>query len=116
MKLWGLPLKTWARARRCGLRIQARSRLLGGRGQGMSEPLWGGRFSKGPSEALAELSRSIQYDQRLWPHDIACTRAHAANLERAGLISADDQAAIGAALGRAAAAFAVGLVRLQPRR
>lgn len=80
----------------------------------MTGPLWGGRFSRGPSEALAELSRSIQYDQRLWPHDIACTRAHAANLERAGLISPDDRAAIGVALDRAAAAFGDGTFAFHP--
>jgi argininosuccinate lyase len=80
----------------------------------MSEPLWAGRFSKGPSEALAELSRSIHYDQRLWPHDIACTRAHAANLRRAGLISADDEAALGGALDKAAAAFADGSFVFNP--
>jgi argininosuccinate lyase len=74
----------------------------------MTGPLWKGRFSKAPSEALAELSRSIHYDQRLWPQDLACTRAHAANLRRAGLISAEDEKQIGSALDRAAGAFAGG--------
>ena len=80
----------------------------------MTGPLWGGRFSKGPSEALAELSRSIQYDQRLWPHDLACTRAHAGNLRRAGLISDEDEAALGGALDKAAAAFGAGTFAFDP--
>lgn len=39
--------------------------------------LWGGRFSGGPSEALAALSVSTQFDWRLARHDIAGSSAHA---------------------------------------
>lgn len=51
--------------------------------------LWGGRFSGGPADALAELSRSTHFDWRLARHDIAGSRAHASVLHRAGLL--DDQ-------------------------
>ncbi|HVL51368.1 MAG TPA: argininosuccinate lyase [Actinomycetota bacterium] len=80
----------------------------------MTGPLWQGRFSKGPSEALAELSRSIQFDQRLWPYDIAATRAHAGNLQRAGLISEQDEAELGRALDGAAREFREGSFRFDP--
>ena len=43
-----------------------------------SEPmrLWGGRFAAGPSDALAALSASVQFDWRLAPYDLAgLTRA-----------------------------------------
>ena len=39
--------------------------------------LWGGRFAGGPSEALAALSVSTQFDWRLARHDIAGSKAHA---------------------------------------
>ncbi|MEX2587063.1 MAG: argininosuccinate lyase [Actinomycetota bacterium] len=71
----------------------------------MTGPLWKGRFSKPPSEALAELSRSVHFDARLWPQDIACGRAHAANLRRAGLISRRDEKDLNAGLDAAARAF-----------
>ncbi len=51
--------------------------------------LWGGRFSGGPAEALAALSRSTQFDWRLAPYDLAGSRAHARVLHRAGLL--DDE-------------------------
>lgn len=52
--------------------------------------LWGGRFSGGPSEALAALSVSTQFDWRLARHDIAGSSAHAGVLHAAGLLD-DDQ-------------------------
>ncbi len=52
--------------------------------------LWGGRFAGGPSDALAALSRSTQFDWRLAPYDLAGSRAHARVLHRAGLLG-DDQ-------------------------
>jgi argininosuccinate lyase len=54
--------------------------------------LWGGRFASGPSDALAELSRSTHFDWRLVPYDLAGSRAHARVLRRAGLLT-DDQLA-----------------------
>jgi argininosuccinate lyase len=52
--------------------------------------LWGGRFSGGPSDALAALSRSTHFDWRLVPYDLAGSRAHARVLHRAGLLT-DEQ-------------------------
>jgi argininosuccinate lyase len=49
--------------------------------------LWGGRFSGGPDQALAALSKSTHFDWRLAPHDIAGSRAHARVLSAAGLLS-----------------------------
>lgn len=48
--------------------------------------LWGGRFADGPADALAELSRSTQFDWVLAPYDIAGSKAHAKVLHRAGLL------------------------------
>jgi len=65
--------------------------------------LWGGRFGSGPAEALADLSRSTHFDWRLAPYDIAGSRAHAAALHRAGLLSDDELAAMREALAKLAA-------------
>lgn len=52
--------------------------------------LWGGRFSSGPSAALAKLSKSTQFDWRLADDDIAGSRAHARALGHAGLLTDDE--------------------------
>ncbi|ACQ80616.1 argininosuccinate lyase [Beutenbergia cavernae DSM 12333] len=56
-----------------------------GTGEGQ---LWGGRFAGGSADALAELSRSTQFDWVLAPYDLAGSRAHARVLRTAGLLSA----------------------------
>ena len=62
-----------------------------------SQRLWGGRFEGGPSDAMAALSLSIQFDWRLAPYDLAQSRAHARVLHRAGLLADDElEAMIGA--------------------
>ncbi|MHB0929499.1 MAG: argininosuccinate lyase [Candidatus Nanopelagicales bacterium] len=52
--------------------------------------LWGGRFVDGPSEAMAQLSRSVQFDWRLAPYDLQQSRAHARVLHGAGLLTDDE--------------------------
>lgn len=60
--------------------------------------LWGGRFSSGPSPALARLSKSTQFDWILADDDIAGSRAHARALGRAGHLTDDELARMEAAL------------------
>jgi argininosuccinate lyase len=60
--------------------------------------LWGARFEGGPSDALARLSVSVQFDWRLAPYDLAGSRAHARVLGRAGLLSDDELTRMLAAL------------------
>ncbi|MGI8647865.1 MAG: argininosuccinate lyase [Acidimicrobiales bacterium] len=52
--------------------------------------LWGGRFATGPAPALAQLSRSVHFDWRLVPYDIAASRAHARVLHHAGVLEAGE--------------------------
>ncbi|HJQ41791.1 MAG TPA: argininosuccinate lyase [Jatrophihabitantaceae bacterium] len=52
--------------------------------------LWGGRFAGGPSDALAKLSLSVQFDWRLAPYDLRASKAHARVLHRAGLLTDDE--------------------------
>ena len=72
------------------------------------QALWGGRFADGPAGAMAALSRSTHFDWRLAPYDIAGSRAHAAALHRAGLLSADDHAVLRDGLDRLDADVASG--------
>jgi argininosuccinate lyase len=59
-----------------------------------SNALWGGRFSVRPDELMQALNVSIGFDRRLAPQDLAGSRAHAAMLTKAGVISRPDGEAI----------------------
>jgi argininosuccinate lyase len=65
---------------------------------GEGATLWGSRFTGGPADALAALSKSTQFDWRLAPYDVAGSKAHAKVLHRAGLLTDDDLAAMLAGL------------------
>jgi argininosuccinate lyase len=60
----------------------------------MSNRMWGGRFASGPGEIMAEINASVDFDKCLAPQDIRGSLAHAAMLAAAGIISAEDAAAI----------------------
>jgi argininosuccinate lyase len=62
--------------------------------------LWGARFSGGPAEALAALSKSTHFDWRLARYDLAGSRAHARVLHGAGLLDDDQLSGMLAALDR----------------
>ena len=65
-----------------------------------SGSLWGGRFADGPSDEMAALSQSTHFDWVLADYDLQGSIAHAHALERAGLLNAQDAAAIVAELER----------------
>jgi argininosuccinate lyase len=60
--------------------------------------LWGGRFSQGPQDDVFALSRSVHFDWRLAPYDLRSSMAHVAILQKSGLITTSDAAAISEAL------------------
>ncbi len=60
--------------------------------------LWHGRFEGGPAEALMAFTASLPFDVRLAPQDIRGSQAHVRGLARVGLLDADEEAAILAAL------------------
>jgi argininosuccinate lyase len=49
--------------------------------------MWGGRFALGPAEALNALNRSLPVDHRLWPQDVAASKAWVHALARAGVLT-----------------------------
>ena len=59
-----------------------------------SAKLWGGRFSE-PTDAFVErFTASVEFDKRLYHHDIEGSLAHARMLARQSIISADELALI----------------------
>ncbi len=59
--------------------------------------LWGGRFETGPSEVFERFSGSLDFDRRLIDADIRGSQAFARALERVGILTAEERAAIVAA-------------------
>ncbi len=64
--------------------------------------LYGGRFTRQPGEAMAELSRSTHFDWALAPYDIAQSKAHARVLHAAGLLTDEESRAMLQALAQMA--------------
>ena len=58
------------------------------------------RFSEPQHPAFAEMNTSLGFDQRMWPQDIAQSRAHARMLGAQGIITADDVDEIHAGLAK----------------
>ena len=77
--------------------------------------LWGARFSGGPAEALARLSVSTHFDWRYADDDLAASIAHAHALEKAGLLTTNESAAMVEALGGMRADVAAGTLRPSPQ-
>ncbi len=61
------------------------------------------RFREPPDPIFQRINASIGFDRRLAPYDIAQSKAHAAMLVEAGVMSADEAAAIASGLDRVAA-------------
>ncbi len=51
---------------------------------------WGGRFSESTDAFVEEFTASINFDKRLYKHDIQGSRAHARMLAKAGILPAED--------------------------
>ena len=53
-----------------------------------------GRFASGPAAEVADFSESISFDWRLWQHDILGSLAHAAMLQKIGVLTKAELGAI----------------------
>src|SRR5690606_17387153 len=73
---------------------RAGRRAIESRNDQHSNAMWGGRFAEGPSALMREINASIAFDKRLWRHDIAASKAHAAMLGAQGIVAAADVEAI----------------------
>ena len=63
-------------------------------GRAGSGKMWGGRFSESTAASVESFSASIQYDSRLYRHDIMGSKAHARMLAQQKLITAEEGEAI----------------------
>jgi argininosuccinate lyase len=52
-----------------------------------SNPMWGGRFSKAPTDAFQKLNQSISFDLRLAKYDILGSKAHCKMLAKSKIIT-----------------------------
>jgi argininosuccinate lyase len=77
-----------------------------------SHKLWGGRFTVPTASALDALNRSVGVDYRLWPFDIALSRAWSVALWGARVLSLDESKRIEKGLDRVAEKLAQGTAPL----
>ncbi|WP_257292111.1 argininosuccinate lyase [Endozoicomonas sp. ONNA1] len=59
-----------------------------------SNQQWGGRFSEGVDAFVARFTASIDFDRRLYRHDIEGSMAHARMLQRTGILSQEELSVI----------------------
>lgn len=52
--------------------------------------LWGGRFTESTDHFVARFTASVQFDQRLYHHDIKGSLAHAQMLSEAGILTTEE--------------------------
>ncbi len=76
--------------------------------------LWHGRFADGPADELLAFTESLSFDRRLAPDDLAGSRAHVAGLARADILTADEAAAVLAALDQTGEELADGSFAFAP--
>ena len=76
------------------------------------KPLWHGRFADGPAPEMLAFTRSIGFDVRLVPDDVAGSRAHVTMLARVGLVTGDERDRVLNALDQVEEEFASGAFRI----
>ncbi|MGI9274933.1 MAG: argininosuccinate lyase [Endozoicomonas sp.] len=59
-----------------------------------SNQQWGGRFSEGVDAFVARFTASIDFDRRLYRHDIQGSMAHARMLQKTGILTSEELDAI----------------------
>jgi len=76
--------------------------------------LWGGRFEQATDTAVERFTASIHFDRALARYDLRVSAVHARMLERAGLISQQDEEALRSGLDRIAREIEDGTFPLNP--
>ena len=72
------------------------------------------RFSEPPDPDFDAINRSLEVDKRLWPFDVAQSRAHVAMLAAQGIIAAEDAGVIADALAAVEGELEAGLFPFDP--
>ncbi|HWV87695.1 MAG TPA: argininosuccinate lyase [Capillimicrobium sp.] len=73
-----------------------------------------GRFAEPQHPAFRAMNTSLHYDRRLWPHDLAGSRAHTRMLASAGVIGTDERDELLRGLDLVEAELAEGTFPFQP--
>ncbi len=73
-----------------------------------------GRFASGPAAEVADFSESISFDWRLWRHDILGSLAHAAMLQKIGVLNKTELNAIRRGLEQIGEEIATGRFEWKP--
>src|SRR6266436_509251 len=73
-----------------------------------------GRFAGGPAADVARFTQSISFDWRLWRHDILGSMAHAAMLQKIGILTRPELRAIVRGLDGIGKKIAAGKFRWKP--
>ncbi|GBR24976.1 argininosuccinate lyase [Gluconobacter japonicus] len=79
-----------------------------------ANPQWGGRFASGPAAIMSEINASIGFDKVLWRQDIRGSLAHAAMLQKVGLLTETELAEIRQGLGDIAQEIGDGRFEFSP--
>jgi argininosuccinate lyase / amino-acid N-acetyltransferase len=77
-----------------------------------ADAVWQGRIAGGLDPRAKKLNDSLPVDRRLWPEELALSRAYAATLRECGVLNDADHAALVAAVGSLEADLAAGRVTL----
>ena len=73
-----------------------------------------GRFASGPAADVAQFTESISFDWRLWRHDIQGSIAHATMLQKIGVLTKTECAAITNGLNQIGREIAAGQFKWKP--
>src|SRR5262245_25030737 len=76
--------------------------------------LWTGRLSQTLQPEVKALNRAIEFDQRLYPHDIRGSIAHARMLGQQGILSSTEAEEIVAALALMLTELDAGTMAIDP--
>ena len=74
----------------------------------MTNTMWGGRFAASPAEIMEEINASIDFDKRLWRHDIQASKAHVAMLGATGILNKKEAQEIARGLAKIEAEMEAG--------
>jgi argininosuccinate lyase len=66
----------------------------------MTNTMWGGRFAASPAEVMEDINASIDFDKRLWRHDILASKAHVAMLAATGIVTGKEAEQIAGGLDK----------------
>lgn len=80
----------------------------------MTSKLWGGRFTGKTDPLMEQFQTSITFDRRLWRADITGSQAYARAVQAAGILSADEAAAICDGLDTVAGEWERGEFQIHP--